>query len=167
MSLNRARSHCRWLSLPTHDRDTKFCHSFRSLVRQSGVKPMMLPANSPNLNAFAERWVRSVRQECLSKLVLCSERSLMRVLTEFTAHYYAERNHQGKGILILFPERLGDMAKSNVTSVWEACLSTTLGPHEYFGHTADFHLTEPGLTFYNATTPFCTSAPPVYATNVS
>ena len=111
MSLNRARSHCRWLSLPTHDRDTKFCHSFRSLVRQSGVKPMMLPANSPNLNAFAERWVRSVRQERLSKLVLCSERSLMRVLTEFTAHYYAERNHQGKGILILFPERLGGDGK--------------------------------------------------------
>ena len=99
---------CRYL---LHDRDTKFCNSFRSMVRQSGVKPIMLPASSPNLNAFAERWVRSVRQECLSKLVLCSERSLMRVLTEFAAHYHAERNHQGKGNLILFPERLGGHGK--------------------------------------------------------
>jgi transposase InsO family protein len=99
---------CRYL---LHDRDTKFCNSFRSMLRQSGVKPIMLPASSPNLNAFAERWVRSVRQECLSKLVLCSERSLMRVLTEFTAHYHAERNHQGKGNLILFPERLGGHGK--------------------------------------------------------
>ena len=47
----------------------------------------------------------------LSKLVLCSERSLMRVLTEFTAHYHAERNHQGKGNLILLPERLGGHGK--------------------------------------------------------
>ena len=71
----------------------------------------MLPAGSPNLNAFTERRVRSVRQECLSKIVLCSERSLMRVLTEFTAHYHVERNHQGKGNLILFPERLGGHGK--------------------------------------------------------
>ena len=71
----------------------------------------MLPASSPNLNAFSERWVRSVRQKCLSKLVLCSERSLMRVLTEFTTHYHAERNHQGKGNLILFPESLGGHGK--------------------------------------------------------
>jgi len=50
---------CRYL---LHDRDTKFCNSFRSTVRQSGVQPVMLPASTPNLNAFAERWVRSVRQ---------------------------------------------------------------------------------------------------------
>jgi putative transposase len=94
-----------------HDRDAKFCDSFRSTVRQSGVEPLMLPASTPNLNAFAERWVRSVRQECLSKLILCSERSLMRVLTEFTAHYHAERNHQGKGNQLLFPDRLGGNGK--------------------------------------------------------
>jgi len=94
-----------------HDRDSKFCNSFRSMVRQSGVEPLMLPASTPNLNAFAERWVRSLRQECLSKLILCSERSLMRVLTEFTAHYHAERNHQGKGNQLLFPGRLGDNGK--------------------------------------------------------
>src|SRR5206468_12700596 len=101
---------CRYL---LHDRDTKFCDSFRSTMRQSGLKPIMLPASSPNLNAFAERWVRSVRQECLSKLVLCSERSLMRVLTEFTAHYNAERNHRGRATRFCFPKGQVEMATSD------------------------------------------------------
>jgi hypothetical protein len=52
-----------------HDRDTKFCISFRQLIEAGRVKTMPLPARSPNLNAYAERWVRSVKQECLSKLI--------------------------------------------------------------------------------------------------
>src|ERR1700687_5675551 len=56
-----------------HDRDKKFCAAFRSVLTAAGVKPIMLPAKSPNLNAYAERWVRSVKQECLSKLVLLGE----------------------------------------------------------------------------------------------
>jgi len=52
-------------------------------------------------NAFAERWVRSVKQECLSKLILFGEGSLRRALTEFLEHYHAERNHQGKGNVLL------------------------------------------------------------------
>ena len=95
---------CRYL---LHGGDTKFCKSFRWIVRQSGTKPIIRPASTPNLNAFAERWVRSVRRECLSKLVLCSERSLRRVLTEFTAHYHTERNHQRKGNQVLFSGRRG------------------------------------------------------------
>jgi len=69
----------------------------------------MLPAKSPNLNAYAERWVRSVKQECLSKLVLFGEGPLQRTLTEFTAHYHRERNHQGKDNKLLTPldERKG------------------------------------------------------------
>jgi hypothetical protein len=70
---------CRYV---LHDRDTKFCASFRSALASGGVKTMPLPAQSPNLNAFAERWVRSVKQECLSKLILFSEGRLVRVLTE-------------------------------------------------------------------------------------
>jgi putative transposase len=54
-------------------------------------------------NAFAERWVRSVKQECLSKLVLFGAGPLSRVLAEFSAHYHAERNHQGKDNHLLFP----------------------------------------------------------------
>ena len=63
----------------------------------------MLPARSPNLNAYAERWVRSVKEECLSKVILFGERSLRRALSEFVEHYHAERNHQGKDNVLLFP----------------------------------------------------------------
>ena len=64
-----------------------------------------LPAKSPNLNAFAERWVRSVKQECLSKLILFGEGTLSRALGEYNRHYHHERNHQGKDNKILFPTR--------------------------------------------------------------
>ena len=86
-----------------HDRDTKFCASFRALLATGNVKCLALPPRSPNLNAFAERWVRSVKQECLSRLILFGEGSLRRALTDFLGHYHLERNHQGKGNLILFP----------------------------------------------------------------
>ena len=86
-----------------HDRDTKFCASFQTTLTSGGIKPIQLPARSPNLNAFAERWVRSVKQECLSKLILFGEASLRRALSEFVEHFHAERNHQGKGNVLLFP----------------------------------------------------------------
>jgi hypothetical protein len=92
---------CRYV---LHDRDTKFCASFRSALASGGVKTIQLPAKSPNLNAFAERWVRSVKQECLSKLILFGEGALSRVLTEYSRHYHYERNHQGKGNRLLFPD---------------------------------------------------------------
>jgi transposase InsO family protein len=86
-----------------HDRDAKFCSGFRSILLNSGLQPLTLPARSPNLNAFAERWVRSVKQGCLSKLILFSEACLKKVLADYLAHYHAERNHQGKRNLLLFP----------------------------------------------------------------
>ena len=86
-----------------HDRDTKFCPAFRNVLKSAGVRPVVLPSRSPNLNAFAERWVRSVKQECLSKLILFGEAALRRALAEYTEHYHQERNHQGKGNLLLFP----------------------------------------------------------------
>jgi putative transposase len=92
---------CRRYAL--HDRDTKFCASFRSTLKSGGVKPIQLPARSPNLNAFAERWVRSVKQECLSELILFGEASLRRALVEFVEHFHSERNHQGKRNVLLFP----------------------------------------------------------------
>ena len=63
---------------------------------------MALPARSPNLNAYAQRWVRSVKEECLSKVILFGERSLRRALSEYVDHYHEERNHQGKGNVLLF-----------------------------------------------------------------
>jgi putative transposase len=85
-----------------HDRDSKFCASFRATLRSGGVQPLLLPARSPNLNAFAERWVRSIKSECLSKLILFGETSLRRAITQFLEHYHHERNHQGKANLLLF-----------------------------------------------------------------
>jgi len=67
------------------------------------VEPLALPARSPNLNAYAERWVRSIKEECLSKVILFSERSLRRALSDYVEHFHAERNHQGKGNVLLFP----------------------------------------------------------------
>src|SRR5882757_4486049 len=91
---------CRYL---LHDRDTKFTRSFGAILMSGGVEPLALPAHSPNLNAYAERWVRSVKDECLSKVILFGERSLRRALSEYVEHYHAERNHQGKGNVLLFP----------------------------------------------------------------
>ena len=73
------------------------------VVASGQVEPLVLPARSPNLNAYAERWVRSVKEECLSKVVLFGERSLRRALSEYVEHFHAERNHQGKGNVLLFP----------------------------------------------------------------
>ncbi len=86
-----------------HDRDTKYTQSFRAIIASGRVEPLVLPARSPNLNAYAERWVRSVKEECLCKVVLFGERSLRRALSEYVDHFHAERNHQGKGNVLLFP----------------------------------------------------------------
>ncbi len=91
---------CRYL---LHDRDMKYTLSFRAIIKSGQVKTLALPAHSPNLNAYAERWVRSVKEECLSRVVLFGERSLRRALNEYVAHYHAERNHQGKSNVLLFP----------------------------------------------------------------
>jgi len=78
-----------------HDRDPKFCASFRASLAAGNVKCLPLPPRSPNLNAHVERRVRSVKRECLSKLILFGEGSLRRALAEFLEHYHAERNPQG------------------------------------------------------------------------
>ncbi len=91
---------CRYL---IHDRDTKYCQSFRNIIESGDVKTLPLPARSPNLNAFSERWVKSVKDDCLSKLILFGETSLRRALREYLIHYHAERNHQGKDNVLLFP----------------------------------------------------------------
>ena len=93
---------CRYL---LHDRDTKFTRSFRAILVSGRVEPLALPARSPNLNAYAERWVKSVKEECLSKVILFGERSLRRALINYVDHFHAERNHQGKGNVLLFPRQ--------------------------------------------------------------
>jgi hypothetical protein len=96
---------CRYL---LHDRDQKFCRQFRETLAAGGGQCLPLPAQSPNLNAYAERWVRSIKEECLAKLILFGERSLQRVVSNYLEHYHQERNHQGKDNLWLFPARVGE-----------------------------------------------------------
>jgi len=86
-----------------HDRDGKYCPAFRQTIEAVGVKPLLLPPRSPNLNAYAERWIRSVKDEVLSQLLLFGERSLRYALNEYVAHYHTERPHQGKGNVVLMP----------------------------------------------------------------
>ena len=99
---------CRYL---LHDRDAKFSAAFDDLLRSAGIEPMVLPPRSPNLNAHLERWNRSVKEECLSKMILFGEASLRHVLSNYAHHFHNERNHQGKANVILFPapaDRIGE-----------------------------------------------------------
>ena len=86
-----------------HDRDSKFCESFRLTIEAVAITPVKLPARSPDLNSFAERWVKSVKEECLSKLILFGKKSLRHALREYVVHHHHERNHQGKENLLVFP----------------------------------------------------------------
>jgi transposase InsO family protein len=78
-----------------HDRDPLFTESFQRLLKPSGVETLKLPARSPNLNAYAERFVLSVKSECLAKIIPLGERHLRKAVNEYTEHYHLERNHQG------------------------------------------------------------------------
>ena len=85
---------CRYL---LHDRDTKYTQSFRAIIASGRVEPLVLPARSPNLKAYAERWVRSVKHECLSKVILFGERSLRRALKEICRTFPCRAESSGEG----------------------------------------------------------------------
>ena len=85
------------------DRDTKYTEDFRDYLDQEGVKPVRCPVRAPNCNAFAERFVRSIRDECLDRMILFGETSLRRALRAYVIHYHSERNHQGVGNRLLEP----------------------------------------------------------------
>lgn len=108
------------------DRDPLYTSGFRKMLGDCGVKCLRLPPRSPNLNAFAERWVRAIREECLDHIVPLGEMHLRSVVREYVAHYNLERPHQGLGNELVFPragppraegpvrrsERLGGMLNS-------------------------------------------------------
>jgi transposase InsO family protein len=79
------------------DRDAKFSAAYRAILENAGVAPVRLPPRSPNLNAHLERFMRSLKGECLDRLVFFGELSLRRAVGQFLEHYHAERNHQGLG----------------------------------------------------------------------
>ena len=94
-----------FLRLSTHiilDRDTKH-FPLRRILKSSDIEMVVLPPKSPNLNAYLERFMRSLKSECLNRLIFFGEASLLRALREFGRHFHTERNHQGLGNRIIDP----------------------------------------------------------------
>ena len=80
-----------------HDRDPLVTEAFEAILGEGGVKCVKIPARSPNCNPHAERFVETIKYECLNQLVLFGERHPRYVIKEFMAHYHRERFHQGLG----------------------------------------------------------------------
>jgi transposase InsO family protein len=87
-----------------HDRDPLFTEAFGGTLKAAGVEVVKLPPQSPNLNAYAERFVRSIKSECLERMILFGEDHLRQAIAEYVEHYHAERNHQGLGNRLIAPE---------------------------------------------------------------
>jgi transposase InsO family protein len=87
-----------------HDRDPRFTDEFLRALKEAGVESVKLPPRNPNLNAHAERFVRSIKESCLERLILFGERSLRTAVQNFVTHYHRERNHQGLGNRLIFPD---------------------------------------------------------------
>jgi putative transposase len=91
-----------------HDRDTKFTLSFNTVFVSESIEIIRTPYRAPKANAFAERWVRSAREECLDHLLIISKSHLRRVLTEYVGYYNSARPHQGIGQRIPVPHLVTD-----------------------------------------------------------
>jgi transposase InsO family protein len=79
------------------DRDRKWSDEVRRQLQDAGIRVVLTPARARNANAYAERFVRSIKEECLDRLIPMGEAHLRRALAEYVEHYHAERNHQGIG----------------------------------------------------------------------
>jgi len=86
------------------DRDSKYSAAFRVLLKDAGIQAIRLPHRSHNLNAYAERFVRSIKDECLDRMFFFGERSLRKATFEFASHYLTERNHQGLDNRLIEPD---------------------------------------------------------------
>lgn len=87
-----------------HDRDAKFTSSFDTVFASEGIETVLTPYRCPKANAVAERWVRTVREECLDRLLIVGEAHLRRVLVEYISYYNERRPHQGIGQRIPAPQ---------------------------------------------------------------
>src|SRR5437867_5694347 len=83
------------------------------MLAEAGVQSVKLPRRSPNLNAYAERFVRTIKESCLERMIFFGETSLRKAIAEFVAHYHLERNHQGLGNRLIVPiEATGETAET-------------------------------------------------------
>jgi transposase InsO family protein len=79
------------------DRDSVFSPRFKSILGSSGVEILLTAYQAPNMNAHAERFVRSIRLECLDQMIFVGRASLEKAIAEYVAYYHRERSHQGLG----------------------------------------------------------------------
>src|SRR5262252_9281098 len=86
-----------------HDRDPLFTQQFLSMLADTGMESVKLPPRSPNLNAYAERFVRTIKESCLEQMILFGEDSLRTSIRQFLDHYHLERNHQGLQNRLIIP----------------------------------------------------------------
>ncbi|MSR47413.1 MAG: transposase [Planctomycetes bacterium] len=98
------------------DRDGKFSEAFRGVLENHGIRMVLCPARAPNCHAFAERFVRSIKSECLSRMIFIGAGSLRHALAEFVAHYTAERPHQGIGNVLIEPGPVEDAMTGRVAN---------------------------------------------------
>ena len=92
-----------------HDRDPLYTTEFLTMLAERGIESVKLPPRSPNLNAYAERFVRSIKEGCLERMIFFGEGALRNAVHEFVAHYHFERNHQGLGNqLVVLPAKSVD-----------------------------------------------------------
>ena len=93
------------------DRDEKFSEAFRVMLKQGGVEAVRLPPRSPNLTPHIERFMRSVKDECLHRIIFFGERAVRTAVVTFLGHYHQERNHQGLDNRLIEPgEEVGRTA---------------------------------------------------------
>lgn len=128
MSRELTNDHDGFLKDASHlivDRDGSFLALREYLTTKTNITPVVLPPKSPNLNAFQERFFRSLKSECLERMIFLSERQLRKALKDYVDHYHSERNHQGLENQLIDPgdevgaqsgdvkcrERLGGMLK--------------------------------------------------------
>ena len=86
-----------------HDRYPLYTCEFLSILAEAGIESVKLPPRSPNLNAHAERFVRTIKEECLERMIFFGEQSLRTAVREFGTHYHGERNHQGLDNRLITP----------------------------------------------------------------
>ena len=119
------------------DRDGKFSPAFQAILKTEGVEAVLLPPKSPNLNAHLERFHRSLKEECLERMIFFGEASLRKAVSAFLAHYHAERNHQGLENRLIVPgQESGRRRSSSAANDWAACCGTTTAKRPD-GHQAD------------------------------
>lgn len=96
------------------DRDMKFSDAFRNAIEREGVEPVRCPPRAPTCNAYAERFVRSIKQECLERMILFGERALRLALRDYEIHYLSERNHQGLSNQLVEPSNVVELRTGTI-----------------------------------------------------